>query len=177
MAKRSQFGRAPRDYYPTPYSCVPALLPHLGGSTRFIEPCAGDGRLAGYLQEHGHVCDAAMDIEPGDPCIMRMDALYWRSPWRYEERTLITNPPWSRPLMHPMIQQFSTMHPTWLLIDMNWANTRQAAPYLKRCRKIVVIGRVKWIEDSKHQGKEDCGWFLFTDYEDGFAAEFYGRAG
>lgn len=28
-------------------------------------------------------------------------------------------------------------------------------------RKIVSVGRVKWIEDSPHTGKDDCAWYMF----------------
>jgi hypothetical protein len=40
--------------------------------------------------------------------------------------------------------------------------TKQAAPYLPYCRKIVTIGRVKWIEDSLYTGKDDSAWFHFS---------------
>lgn len=174
MAKRSDFERAPRDLYPTPYKAILPLLPHLTPATPFIEPCAGDGRLIGYLQEHGHVCHGAYDVEPGDPSIKRADALNMLTAYAYGAMTFITNPPWSREILHPLILHLSAQHPTWLLIDANWANTAQAARYLEHCRKIVVIGRVKWIENSPHQGKDDSAWFLFTSARSR-ASEFYGR--
>jgi hypothetical protein len=58
MSKRT--GGIPRrkhDKYLTPYHAVLPLLPQLEPGTRFLEPCAGDGRLIGYLQEHGHICE------------------------------------------------------------------------------------------------------------------------
>ena len=60
-----------------------------------------------------------------------------------------------------MILHFSAMRPTWLLFDADWVHTRQAAPYLPHLRKIVSIGRVRWIEGSKHAGKDNCAWYLF----------------
>ena len=38
MGKRSDFERIPRDYYPTPYSAVEPLLPHLPENFTFAEP-------------------------------------------------------------------------------------------------------------------------------------------
>jgi hypothetical protein len=63
--------------------------------------------------------------------------------------------------------------PTWLLFDADWAYTRQAAPFLKYCAKIVVIGRVKWIEDSDMAGKDNSCWYLFGREET--QTVFYGR--
>ena len=40
--------------------------------------------------------------------------------------------------------------------------TRQAAPYLPHCSDIVAIGRVKWIEGSKHTGKDNACWYKFN---------------
>ena len=39
--------------------------------------------------------------------------------------------------------------------------TRQAAPFLPHCSDIVAIGRVKWIEGSKHTGKDNHAWYRF----------------
>ncbi|MEO0829804.1 MAG: hypothetical protein AAFY03_05025, partial [Pseudomonadota bacterium] len=78
---------------------------------------------------------------------------------------IITNPPWDRDLLHPMIHQFRQLRPTWLLFDADWAFTEQATfaeLFLQYCAKIVVVGRVKWIEGSEGKGKENCAWYLFT---------------
>ena len=37
----------------------------------------------------------------------------------------------------------------------------QAAPFMASCSDIVAIGRVKWIEGSKHTGKDNYAWFRF----------------
>jgi hypothetical protein len=37
----------------------------------------------------------------------------------------------------------------------------KAAPFLPCCSDIVAIGRVKWIEGSKHTGKDNFGWYRF----------------
>src|SRR5262249_47196694 len=73
----------------------------------------------------------------------------------------ITNPPWTRSLLHPLIVHLSELAPTWLLIDANWVWTRQAAPLWPRLREVAPIGRVRWIPDSPHTSKDDAAWMLF----------------
>jgi hypothetical protein len=74
---------------------------------------------------------------------------------------VVTNPPNTRELMHRLIEHFQRIAPTWLLLDSDWASTRQAAPFLPHCSDIVAIGRVKWIEGSKHTGKDNYAWYRF----------------
>ena len=62
----------------------------------------------------------------------------------------ITNSPWRRDVLHPIIVNLSD------LIDAGWVHTRQSAPYLARLRQIVSVGRVRWIKDSPFTGKNDC---------------------
>jgi hypothetical protein len=73
----------------------------------------------------------------------------------------ITNPPHSREVMHRLITHLQRIAPTWLLIDADWAHTRQAAPYMAACTHIAAIGRVKWIEGSKFTGKDNFAWYRF----------------
>jgi len=74
---------------------------------------------------------------------------------------IITNPPWSRDVLHPMIMTFKDIAPTWLLFDADWMHTKQSKPYMQYCQMIVSIGRIKWIADSKHTGKDNCAWYFF----------------
>lgn len=171
MGKRSSFERVERDFYPTPREAVLPLLPHLSEGLRFVEPCAGDGALIRHLAEVGHICTFACDIEPRGQGIERADAL--GTDWTAAP-TIITNPPWSRDVLHPMISHFSRFAPAWLLFDADWMHTRHAAPYLPWLRRIVSVGRVKWIPDSAFTGKDNCCWYLF-DQNSNTPAVFVGR--
>jgi hypothetical protein len=171
MGKRSDFTRIERDYYPTPEAAVLPLLPHLDYGTMFIEPCAGDGRLMRHLEKHGMSCVDAFDIEPQHPDVQHGDALAARA--EFSADVVVTNPPWRRDFLHPFIEHWRVQRPTWVLCDADWAHTRQAVPYLPYCRKIVSVGRVKWIEGSKMTGKDNAVWMLF-DATPGETA-FYGR--
>jgi hypothetical protein len=102
----------------------------------------------------------------------------FRTPCSWKSNTLlaviiiITNPPWDRTLLHPLIEKLSDLRPTWLLFDADWVHTKQSINYLPRLRKIVSIGRVKWFD--KTAGKDNSCWYLFDKPSD-IAVEFYGR--
>lgn len=177
MGKRSTFKRAKGDRYLTPWAPVADLARHLPARFRFAEPCAADGRLIDHLRRLGGSCVEALDLNPGRGDVQQGDALRW-APRSYLFRKLdfiITNPPWTRVLLHQMIRNFSWFAPTWLLFDADWLHTIQAAPFLRRLVKVVSVGRVKWIEGSKHTGKDNCAWYLFDANHTG-GTEFIGRA-
>jgi hypothetical protein len=165
MGKRSYFDRTPRDFYPTPREAVLPLLPHLEPQTLYAEPCCGEMDLVGHLNAAGHVCTYANDIALG------ADALNFTA---HDCDYIITNPPWDRKILHPMIAHFCAKRPTWLLFDADWMHTRQSAPFIPWLRKIVSVGRVKWIPDSKMTGKDNCAWYLFDQNSEG-PTVFHGR--
>ena len=203
MGKRSSFPRKARDFYPTPVSAVTPLIPHLPERFTYIEPCSGDGALiraiAGFkgVAHDGKFCpilEYASDISPSwrvrpltelaghkeelPDCGHGFRA-YIRDAFDIENADtnvdfFITNPPWSRDVLHPLIMHLSSIRPTWLLFDADWMHTKQAAPYLLYCKKIVSVGRVKWIPDSPHTGKDNCCWLLF-DSPTGRPTAFYGQ--
>jgi len=162
MGKRSnRFARVDRDFYPTPWAAVEPLLPHLQANTRFVEPCAGDGRLVKHLESAGHKCRYACDIEPQSVWVSQRDAFDISEIRSVKAECIITNPPWDRKFLHPFIEQCVGLGPTWLLFDADWMHTKQSAPYMQNCSMIVSVGRVKWIEDSKMTGKDNCAWYRF----------------
>lgn len=172
MGKRSDgtFERRAQDAYDTPYEAVLPLIPHLPDPENFFycEPCAGSGQLIAHLSRHGYRCGDAFDVAPRSEGIRTQDARTVLT-----EHMCITNPPWSRPILHGIIEHLSVQVPCWFLYDADWAHTRQAAPYLPMLRKIVAVGRIKWIPDSKFTGKDNCCWYLF-DANRG-VTEFVGR--
>jgi hypothetical protein len=179
MSKRApQFERRERDFYPTPQAAVLPLLPHLASATRFIEPCAGTGDLVQHLEAGGLVCVGAYDIERMSDLkyfVETKDARSHSYPNTWRADCFITNPPWSRDALHPIILNLSTQLPTWLLFDADWMHTRQAAPFMPLLRKVVSVGRLKWIPDSPFTGKDNCAWYLF-DASAEAPAIFIGRA-
>lgn len=166
MGKRSDFRRRPQDAYYTPYAAVPPLIPFLDDVVTFAEPCCGDYRLAKHLSEHSKACVFSGDIEFG------FDALEWTGGDFFD--AIITNPPWTRAILHPMIRHFQSIAPTWLLFDADWKHTKQAAPFLDQCSHVVSVGRLKWIEDSAYSGKDNAAWYRFDVNHSG-GPHFYGQ--
>ena len=180
MGKRSNFERRERDFYPTPSTAIAPLLPHLPDLFTYIEPCAGNGDLVRGLAAYESVAhdgkftpilEYASDIA-GSPLYLEMDA-FDIGDVSADLDFFITNPPWSRDVLHPLIIHLCAMAPTWLLFDADWMHTKQAGPYLKYCRKIVSVGRVKWIADSPHTGKDNACWYLFDSNPKTSPPEFF----
>lgn len=175
MGRRSNFKRLAKDAYDTiDKRAFPPLLRQLRRPVRYWEPCAGEGRLVDALGVEGHTCVAATDIRPRDEWVYRLDAM--QATAEDVETTgaemIITNPVWSRPLMHAMIDHFSKILPTWLLFDAAWMHTEQdmiarkhgvktAPQLLEHCHKIVSVGRLIWIPGTTMAGKDDVCWYLF----------------
>ncbi|MFD2206616.1 hypothetical protein [Kiloniella antarctica] len=173
MGKRSDFERKPRDSYWTPYEAVIPLLPHLHKGSTFEEPCAGNGQLQDFIEQAGHLCTYSCDIEPQRNDIAKFDAFHIN---KTNADFFITNPPWDRKILHPLIVHLSDIAPTWLLFDADWMHTKQSAELMKRCVKVVSVGRVKWIPDSKMTGKDNCAWYLFFGLDGTeFSTRFVGR--
>lgn len=166
MGKRSDFKRIEKDYYPTiDIRAWQALKPHLPEHFTYAEPCYGKGHLARMIE--GDMVYAS-DLE-GDG----VDALTLIDCDMPTADYIITNPPWSRHILHPMIDHFRMLRPTWLLFDADWAHTKQSSEYMKYCRKIVSVGRLIWIEGTKTSGKDNCAWYLFDKNK--CKTEFIGR--
>lgn len=175
MGKRSDFERIERDFYPTPRSAVLPLLSRLPIGSRFIEPCAGDGALIDVLREAGMICVGALDIAPQRSDIPQGNALAAKNCDGAD--FFVTNPPWDRTILHALIVHLSDMLPTWLLFDADWMHTQQASEFKDRCRAVVSVGRVRWIEGSDNDGKDNAAWYLFDRPKPDNETAFYWRAG
>lgn len=176
MGKRSSFKRLRQDKYRTPPPPIRFLLPHLKPGTSFVEPCAGNGQLARTLERHGYVCRYMCDVRPDHGAVDKHDARLLRRCDLGGARAFITNPPWTRPLLHELIEHLPTLLSTWLLFDADWAHTAQARQYLDRCSEIVSVGRVKWIKNSKSVGLDNCAWYHFPIHYHG-PTKFTGLSG
>ena len=171
MGKRSDFRRRKQDRYFTPPEAVVPLVPHLMDVQWYIEPCAGEGHLTDLLGElpFGPKLFSRHDIEADARTTNYDNWLNFDRPVSH----FITNPPWTRELLHPIIENLSDQLPTWLLFDAPWMHTKQAIPYLKRCRKIVSVGRISWMQNGT-SSLDDCCWYLFDKNFTG-QTEFYSK--
>lgn len=154
MGKRSNFKRIDKDAYLTidPRATQP-LLDYLGVGITYYEPCYGKGNLVELLR--GFICVGYSDLEEDARITI------------YETKAeyFITNPPWSRKLLHPIIENLRVQLPTWLLFDADWMHTQQAIPYMEYCKTIVSVGRLKWMPGTTMDGVDNCAWYLFINHK------------
>lgn len=150
MGKRSDFPKISKDAYMTfdPRATRP-LLPILRPSLTYYEPCVGNGDLIRLLSDFK--CVGSSDIE--------LDAR--TTQYNTDAECFITNPPWTRKILHPIIENLRVQRPTWLLFDAAWMFTAQSAPYMPFCRAVIAVGRLRWIPETTMDGKDDCAWYLF----------------
>jgi hypothetical protein len=177
MGKRSDFQRRKNDDYPTPLKAVLPLLPFLPKAPmNYCEPCVGEGKLVDHLAQYGYKCTSAFGIKPSKRFPREIDAtkMTLRNIGKHADM-VITNPPWTREILHEIIMRcVEAKIDAWLLFDADWMHTQQAIPYLKDCRFVASIGRVRWIPDSKMDGKDNCCWYKFVPYEV-YGTYFHGR--
>ena len=168
MGKRSDFARRRSDAYHTfDQRAVQALKPYLYGIKTFAEPCAGDSDLIKGLKSIGLRCVLASDIATGVDALTISDF--------NGADAIITNPPWTRVLLHPLILHFQKHKPTWLLFDADWAFNKRSALYLEHCSHIVAVGRLKWIEGTTQTGKDNVAWYCFW-HKHTAGPRFHGRS-
>ena len=141
-----------------------------------MEPCAGDGTLIDHLEKNNMKCVFKSDIEPQRKDITKLNAFDIDIFMFMAADLIITNPPWDRKILHPLLLHFVGIIPTWLLFDADWIHTKQSVEYLPYLRKIVSVGRVKWIADSQNTGKDNCCWYYFDNYSLNSTPKFFGRS-
>ena len=123
MGKRSNnFKRREGDLYQTPYAAVVPLIPYLRGVRTFAEPCCGEGDLVRHLESFGKRCVYEGDIRTGQDALAVNDF--------GAADAVVTNPPFVRGIMHRLIAHFQRIAQTWLLLEADWTQTKQAAPFL-----------------------------------------------
>ena len=173
MGKRQQkFQKSKRDYYPTiDPDAVKPLIPFIKGK-KVAEVCAGNGDLAQLLEPDCKVVWES-DIEPQNKYIKEKDALKIEDINLWGVDTIVTNPPFSWPLLQPLLDHLPTLKPTWLLLPADVMHNKRMAPYMNRCRFIVSVGRLYWM-DNKIKGVDNYAWFKFVNEQ--VETVFYGRS-
>lgn len=161
MSKRTATESAkknPKDFWPTPYRAVVPLVPHLTPLDVFVEPCAADGQLVRHLLRHLQVCLSAFDIIPRGGGVQWGDA----ATAEYDRNVqVITNPPFRRSLLEPLLDRWIGFVPCWLLLPSDYAINIWTNPYMRYVDKIVPIGRVSWMNNGVG-GMENYAWFHFS---------------
>lgn len=168
----------PKDFWPSvdPDIITPVFEMFIRGK-RYAEPCWGDGALERLIGDRAF-CGWASDIRPNDS--YTCDALDILREDLKGIDLIITNPPFSWPLLKPLLGHLPTLKPTWLLLPASQMHNKRMGPYIRNCKEIVSIGRLYWINGPDDtgpnrgtKGKEDYCWYLFHDKEQ--TTRFWGR--
>lgn len=168
MGKRTNFKKIERDFYPTKDpDAVKPLLRHLPEGFTYVEPCCGDGSLVKLLGVKN--CVGAYDIVPQGFGVKR-DLFEIK---QCHADMFITNPPWTWAVLKEIIPHLSGIAPTWLLLNADLAHNKRMGVFMKKCVKIVSVGRVSWMNNGK-KGFENAAWYLFDEQHKG-KTEFVGR--
>jgi hypothetical protein len=120
--------------------------------------------LVAHLENYNHKCVESGDIATGQ------NALNIK---KTKGDLFITNPPWTWATLNSLISHLSNIQKTWLLLNADVMHNKRMSLHLKRCIKIVSVGRVSWMQNGIN-GYENCAWFLFDQNHFG-ATIFVGR--
>ena len=168
QAMGTQRPRKRNFFYPTiDPRCVAPLLAHVPAGTRFAEPGAGAGDLIHLLEAAGLVCEWGLELEPQSEGLANRwpigigNALSLTVRDLHGATLFISNLPWERSWLHPLIWHLAAIAPLWSLHDASWAYTQQAAPFRPILTDVVAVGRLKWFEGSKYDPADDCAWYRF----------------
>lgn len=182
MGRYSNYNlNVPKDFWATlDPDGVKRLEPFIQGKT-FAEPCAGNGDLVQQLEDVGAKCLWESDIREDTYCLTK-DALDITKDDLKGVQVIITNPPFSWNMLQPLLDHLPTLKPTWMLLPASFMHNVRTSPYMKRCDKVVSIGRMFWVIEDRgdpnmkgKKGKEDFCWYLFFGGTAEYGTKFYPR--
>jgi hypothetical protein len=170
--------RLPRDYYGTidPDAVVP-LLPFIEGKI-YVEPCAGSGQLIKLVGDGTSFCSAAYDIDPQEDFVVQKNCLFLTENNVEGVDCFVTNPPFSRTMLEPIIEHLSSLRPTWLLLPADMMHNKYMSKYLAYCSYILSVGRLYWFLDDagkKVKGVDNYAWYCFDQEAMFIHTKFIGR--
>lgn len=179
MGRRSSYDKIPRDLYESiDPNCIPHnLIKHITGKT-FYEPCVGSGQLVKHMESAGANCVGGSDIKPlGDWASVQV-----KNGLDLTEMDLVgvdliaTNPPFSKDTLLPLIDHWTSLRPTLLLLSATHMHVKYFQPYMAKCSNVVSIGRLyffenQWVTDYEFEYDElDKKWdkqVKFYDFNSG----------
>ena len=174
MGKRSDFPKVEKDYYPTtdPRAVEP-LVPFIRGKT-YAEPCYGNGDLEDLLMDVA-VCKWRSDVRETVGSSKVLDALSLAKGDLDGIDLIVTNPPFTKTVLMPMLAHFITLKPTWLLLPADYAHNVYFGDAMRKCAKMVSVCRLKWIKDSKYTSVDNFCWYFWPQHSTHQQTIFVGR--
>ena len=174
MGKRSGFPKVEKDYYPTtdPRAVEP-LVPFIRGKT-YAEPCYGNGDLEDLLMDVA-VCKWRSDVRETVGSSKVLDAMSLTKGDLDGIDLIVTNPPFTKTVLMPMLAHFITLKPTWLLLPADYAHNVYFGDAMRKCAKMVSVGRLKWFKDTKKDSTENFCWYFWPQHSTHQQTIFVGR--
>jgi hypothetical protein len=80
---------------------------------------------------------------------------------------ICTNPPYTWDILKKLLDYLPKLKPTWMLLPADMMHNKRMAPYMKVCRRVVSVGRVRWVEGTKSSSTDNFAWYLFNPEEPG----------
>lgn len=163
MSKRSDFEKIEKDFYPTTDDkvIVSEFVKRIRGKT-YAEPCYGYGDLEHLLMPYAKL-KFKSDIRVTLPATKIYDAMDLKAKDLDGCDLIITNPPFTRSVLLPMIDKFISMKPTWLLLPADYMHNAYFRPYMNKCTCVVSIGRVCWFkkEGKRVASTDNFAWYFW----------------
>lgn len=163
MGKRSNFPKKEKEFYGTVDKKVlkESFLELIEGKT-YAEPCWGEGDLEDLLRGEA-TCGWRSDIRDTSPISKQMSGLEV-TPYDVRDCDLIiTNPPFSKGVLLPLLDHFITLKPTWLLLPADYMHNAYFKPYMEKCSKVVTIGRICWfpVDGKRVASTDNFCWYYW----------------
>jgi hypothetical protein len=169
MGKREEVKKPKkdRDFYATidPDAVTP-LIPYIRGCA-YAEPFYGDGDLEDLLMDTA-TCNWRSDIRETVESSKVMPATDITEADVGDLDCFISNPPFTRSVLLPCLEHLSSLLPTWLLLPADVIHNKYMAPYMKKCSRVLSVGRLCWFPDEDGRmvkGVDNYVWAKFVDYD------------
>jgi hypothetical protein len=167
MGKREEVKKpkSARDFYATIDSdAVTPLLPYIRGKS-YAEPFYGNGDLEDMLMDVAK-CKWRSDIRPTVLSSKVMPATEVTQQDLKDCDMIISNPPFTRSELLPCIDHLTTLLPTWLLLPADMMHNKYMAPYMKKCDRVVSVGRLCWfpVDGKMVKGVDNYAWYRFINH-------------
>jgi len=159
------FELRPREYYPTIDPKAHKVIAPLVKGRTYAEPCYGAGDLVRGIsgENREELCKFKSDISPDGGGCLEGDALDL-IPRDLESCDLIvTNPPFDRKTLVPLLEHFISLKPTWLLLPADRMHVKYFSEYMDMCTQVHSIGRLCWFykEGKRVAGVDNYAWFFW----------------
>jgi hypothetical protein len=176
MSKRTSMDKIPKDFYPTTDpNALTADFRRLIAGKSYGEPCCGNGDLINLIGDLSY-CEWASDSEVR-PKGVQQDAMDLTEGDLRMCDLIITNPPFTRKVLLPMIDHLISLKPTWLLLPADMMHNKYFGSYMDKCCIVASIGRLKWFVDSPHTSTDNFAWYYWTKNPVNMRmTQFYGRS-